>query len=71
MATEVSVLSGLEPRSFWGHFEALTKIARPSRHEEPVIQHVRAWAEQHGSSFGRMRAEPESRVPATPGRWPP
>ena len=29
-------LTGLEPRSFWEHFEALTRIARPSRHEEPV-----------------------------------
>ena len=30
------------------HFEALTKIPRPSRHEEPVIEHVRAWAADHG-----------------------
>ena len=30
--------------SFWAHFETLTRIARPSRHEEPVIEHVRAWA---------------------------
>ena len=41
MATRESVLTGLEPRSFWGHFEALTRIARPSRLEEPVIEHVR------------------------------
>ena len=69
MAAETSVLSGLEPRSFWGHFEALTKIARPSRHEEPVIEHVRAWAEQHGFELqqdaGRNLV---IRVPATPGR---
>ena len=26
MATETTVVSGLEPRSFWGHFEALTKV---------------------------------------------
>jgi hypothetical protein len=47
MATE-SVLSGLEPRACWRHFEALTKIARPSRHEEPVIEHIRGWAAEHG-----------------------
>jgi dipeptidase D len=47
MATETSVLAGVEPRSFWNHFEALTRIARPSRAEEPVIEHVRAWAESN------------------------
>ena len=69
MATEVSVLSGLEPRSFWGHFEALTQIARPSRAEEPAIEHVRAWADRHGFELqqdsGRNLVV---RVPATPGR---
>ena len=57
MATETSVLAGLEPRAFWGHFEALTRIARPSRHEEPVIDHVRAvGGASTGSSFARTRA---------------
>ena len=48
MATESAVLSGVEPRACWRHFEALTRIARPSRHEEPVIEHVRGWAAEHG-----------------------
>ena len=69
MATETSVLTGLEPRAFWGHFEALTRIPRPSRQEEPVIEHVRAWAAQHGFELqedaGRNLVV---RVPATPGR---
>ena len=26
MATETTVVTGLEPRSFWGHFETLTRI---------------------------------------------
>ena len=69
MATETSVLTGLEPRAFWGHFETLTRIPRPSRHEEPVIEHVRAWAEQHGFELqqdaGRNLVV---RVPATQGR---
>jgi dipeptidase D len=69
MATETSALTGLEPTSFWGHFETLTRIARPSRHEEPVIEHVRSWAEQHGFELhqdaGRNLV---IRVPATPGR---
>ena len=69
MATEASVLAGLEPRAFWGHFEALTRIARPSRHEEPVIDHVRQWAGQHG--FELRQDEGRNlviHVPATQGR---
>src|ERR671912_2286957 len=69
MATQTAAVTGLEPRSFWGHFETLTRIPRPSRHEEPVIEHVRAWAEQHGFELqqdaGRNLV---IRVPATPGR---
>jgi dipeptidase D len=64
-----SVLAGLEPSSFWAHFEALTRISRPSRQEEPVIEHVRAWAAEHGFELeqdaGRNLV---IRVPASPGR---
>ena len=49
MATENAVLSGLEPGACWRHFEALTKIARPSRQEELVIEHIRSWAAEQGS----------------------
>jgi dipeptidase D len=48
VATESSVLGGVEPRSFWAHFEAITRIARPSRHEEAMIEYVRAWAAGRG-----------------------
>ena len=69
MATQESVLAGLEPNSFWTHFEALTRIARPSRHEEPVIEHVREWANRQGFELeqdsGRNLVV---RVPGTPGR---
>lgn len=69
MATETSVLAGLEPSAFWGHFEALTRIARPSRGEEPVVEHVRRWAEEQGLELrqddgGNLVIN----VPATPGR---
>ena len=60
MATGNSVLAGLEPRAFWEHFEALTRIPRPSRHEEPVIEHVRAWATGTASSFSRTPAATSS-----------
>ncbi len=69
MATATSVLTGLEPGAFWRHFETLTTIPRPSRAEEPVIEHVRAWASHHGYELeqdsGRNLV---IRVPATPGR---
>jgi dipeptidase D len=63
------VLEGLEPAPFWAHFEQLTKIARPSRHEEPVIAHVKQWAEGRGY---RLRQDSARNlvidVPATAGR---
>lgn len=69
MATETSVLAGVEPRAFWAHFEKLTTIARPSRHEEPVIDYVRAWGDARGY---RVRQDGARNlvfdVPATPGR---
>jgi dipeptidase D len=69
MASDIPVLAGLEPRAFWEHFGALTGISRPSRHEEPVIEHVRAWAAEHG-----LEVEQDAgrnlviSVPATAGR---
>ncbi|HEX5583069.1 beta-Ala-His dipeptidase [Gaiella sp.] len=69
MATETSALTGLEPRAFWAHFEALTRIARPSRGEEPAIEHVRRWADERG--LGVRQDEGRNvviDVPATPGR---
>jgi hypothetical protein len=70
MAVETSsALTGLEPRSFWGHFDALTRIARPSRAEEPVIEHVSTWAGEHGfevvQDSGRNLVV---RVPGSQGR---
>ena len=42
---------------------------RPSRHEEPVIEHVRAWATHHGFELRQDAARNlVVDVPATPGR---
>ena len=69
MAPSSPALAGLEPPRFWEHFDVLTGIARPSRHEEPVIDHVRAWAEERNYELeqdaGRNLV---IRVPASPGR---
>ena len=67
--TASAVLRGLEPEACWRHFEALTKIARPSRHEEPVIEHVRGWAAEKGFELRQDGAlNLVVRVPATAGR---
>jgi dipeptidase D len=69
VTTETSVLAGLEPSAFWRHFEALTRIARPSRNEEPVIEHVRRWAEARGLELRQDNGRNlVIHVPATPGR---
>ena len=63
------MLTGLEPRAFWEHFETLTRIARPSRHEEPAIEHVREWADQHGFELEQDAGRNiVVRVPASSGR---
>ena len=69
MTPEHAVLDGLEPQVCWRHFEALTKIPRPSLHEEPVIEHVRAWAAGNGFELSQDAARNlVVRVPATAGR---
>ena len=69
MKVETSALAGLQPAAFWSHFEVLTKVPRPSRAEEPVIEHVRVWAQEHG--FELVQDDARNlviRVPATEGR---
>jgi dipeptidase D len=67
--TAGAALAGLEPRALWDHFEALTRIARPSRHEERVIEHVRSWAARNGFELRQDAARNlVARVPATAGR---
>src|SRR6476646_4927881 len=70
MSTDTtSVLAGVEPRAFGEHFEKLTTIARPSRHEEPVIDYVRAWGEERGYGIRQDSARNlVFDVPATAGR---
>jgi dipeptidase D len=64
-----SALAGLEPHALWAEFEALTRIARPSRHEEAVVEHVRVWAAGKGFELRQDAAgNLVVRVPATEGR---
>lgn len=69
MHATAPALVDLEPRSFWEHFEALTRIARPSREETDVTAHVVRWAEENGFELRRDDAgNLVVRVPATAGR---
>ena len=70
MIADVSAaLRGLEPQACWRHFEALTRIPRPSLHEEPVIEHVRTWAAANGFDLRQDAARNVVvRVPASAGR---
>jgi dipeptidase D len=61
--------AGLEPAPFWRHFEALTRIPRPTYEEEQAAAHVVAWAngralETRRDGAGNLVVD----VPATPGR---
>ncbi len=69
VAADASPLADAEPAAFWAHFEAITRIARPSGHEDAIIAHVRAWAHGHGRAArqddaGNLVVD----VPATDGR---
>jgi dipeptidase D len=62
-------LAGIAPEALWRHFGELTRVARPSGHEEPVIEHVCEWAARNGfearQDAGRNLVV---RVPANGGR---
>lgn len=68
-AANAAVLEGTEPRAFWQKFVELTAVPRPSRHEEAMIEHVRAWAAGHGYEVVSDAARNlVVRVPASAGR---
>jgi len=45
---ESSPFRGLEPVGLWRHFEAITRIPRPSRIEDQIAGYIRSWAAEHG-----------------------
>lgn len=64
----MSVMSSLEPREVWEHFQTLCDIPRPSKHEEQVRDYLKGWAELQGlqtvvDQVGNLII----RKPATPG----
>tara|TARA_B100000953_G_scaffold272592_1_gene244135 strand:+ start:610 stop:2076 length:1467 start_codon:yes stop_codon:yes gene_type:complete len=41
-----SVVDGLKPEIIWKHFETLTKIPRPSKHEEKILAYLKSFANE-------------------------
>jgi dipeptidase D len=44
-------LENLKPSGIWKYFEEITKIPRPSKHEEEIIAYVTEFAKSHKLSF--------------------
>lgn len=40
------MITDLEPRFVWQHFDRIRSIPRPSRHEEKIREHLLAWARE-------------------------
>ena len=63
-----TALDALEPKSLWQHFAAISDIPRPSKHEERIAEHLRAWARDRGHEVVQDEAGSLCiRAPATPG----
>ena len=61
--------ASLVPAPFWRHFGALTRIPRVTYEEARAVEHVVAWATEHGFKTRRDAAgNLVVDVPATPGR---
>lgn len=61
-------VAALEPKNVWSIFAEMTTVPRPSKQEEKIRAHVKAFAQKHGLAF---KEEPVGNiiinVPATPG----
>jgi dipeptidase D len=54
--TKSSGLSNLEPKLVWQSFEELTKVPRPSKKEEKVLEFLKNWAKKHNLQFKQDEA---------------
>jgi dipeptidase D len=63
-----SPLESLEPKLLWQHFDTIRQIPRPSKHEEKIIEAIKAWAGERGFEIVQDAAGSMTiKVPATPG----
>ena len=63
-----SPLESLEPKLLWQHFDTIRRVPRPSKHEEKIVEAVKAWAADRGLEVLQDAAGSLTiKVPATPG----
>ena len=43
----------LQPKLIWEQFDDITRVPRPSKHEEKIIEWLVAWAEKHGFDYSK------------------
>ena len=61
-------IAKLQPPEVWEHFQTLCEIPRPSKHEQPLRDYLKGWAELRGlSSVVDAAGNLIVRKPATPG----
>lgn len=64
----MSQLSDLTPQPLWKLFDALTKIPRPSKHEERISEYLELFGKEHGlETYRDAVGNVLIRKPATPG----
>ena len=62
------LLKDLQPKAVWEQFEALTRVPRPSKKEERVIEYLIDFAQRHGIEWQRDEiGNVIMRKPATAG----
>ena len=61
-------IKDLEPKVVWNNFYQITRIPRPSKHEEKIRQYLLDWGKSKGfEAFADKTGNVIIRVPATPG----
>lgn len=61
-------IKDLTPSVVWNNFYGITRIPRPSKHEEKIRAYLLKWAEEHAvEAFTDDTGNVIMRVPATPG----
>ena len=61
-------ITALEPRLVWEQFDAITRVPRPSKKEEKIIEYLVGFAQKHGIEYRKDAiGNVVMRKPATPG----
>ncbi|MBQ5903643.1 MAG: cytosol nonspecific dipeptidase, partial [Alistipes sp.] len=64
----MSAITNLEPKLVWEQFDAITRVPRPSKKEEKIIEYLVNFAEEHGIEYKKDAiGNVVMRKPATAG----